>query len=77
MKMQIVNKDNHAPLPVLIEALQNDKYIKALYTELNKLFLTAIPKIVQDSGYEFNALVTMLYRQIEFRQEQIISFYNR
>jgi acetylornithine/succinyldiaminopimelate/putrescine aminotransferase len=79
------NCANRVLSPVVVEALQNDEHLKALYSKLNELHSKAIPKVIQVSerefkatyGDEFNELVAKFHREINFRQEQIVSFYNR
>lgn len=71
--------------PVVVEALQSDKHLVELYKRLNELHSKAIPKVIQVSptefkaayGDEFNELVAKIHQEINFRQEQIMSFYNR
>ena len=79
------NCANRVLSPVVVEALQNDKRLKELYSRLNELYTKAIPKVIQVSEYEFkatygdefNELVAKFHQEINFRQEQIVSFYNR
>ena len=71
--------------PVVVEALQNDKHLVELYNRLNELYSKAIPQVIQVSTTEFrdnypdvfNELVSRIQTEINHRQEQIISFYNR
>ena len=71
--------------PVVVEALQNDKHLVELYKRLNELYSKAIPQVIQVSTTEFrnnypdvfNELVSRIQTEINHRQEQIISFYNR
>ena len=71
--------------PVVVEALQNDKHLVELYKRLNELYSKAIPQVIQVSQTEFranypdvfNELVSRIQTEINHRQEQIISFYNR
>ena len=70
---------------VVVEALQNDKHLVELYKRLNELYSKAIPQVIQVSPTEFkakypdvfNELVSQIQSEINHRQEQIISFYNR
>ena len=71
--------------PVVVKALQNDKHLVELYKRLNELYSKAIPQVIQVSPTEikakypdvFNELVSRIQSEINHRQEQIISFYNR
>lgn len=71
--------------PAVVEALQNDKHLVDLYKRLNELYSKVIPDVIQVSPTEFranypdvfNELVSRIQSEINHRQEQIISFYNR
>lgn len=71
--------------PVVVKALQNDKHLVELHKRLNELYSKAIPQVIQVSPTEFkakypdvfNELVSRIQSEINHRQEQIISFYNR
>ena len=88
MKMNTVEPPNCINIvlsPVVVEALQNDKHLVELYKRLNELYSKAIPQVIQVSTTEFrdnypdvfNELVSRIQTEINHRQEQIISFYNR
>ncbi len=71
--------------PVVVEALQDDKHLKELYKRLGEIHSKAFPIVVQVSptefkasyGDDFNELIAKIHQEINFRQEQIVSFYNR
>lgn len=71
--------------PVVVEAIQNDKHLKELYKRLGEIHSKAFPIVVQVSpnefkasyGDDFNELIAKIHQEINFRQEQIVSFYNR
>lgn len=79
------NKGNTMLSPVVVNALQNDARLKELYKRINELYSKAIPKVIEVSptefkvtyGDEFNKLVTNFQQEINFRQDQIVSFFNR
>ena len=79
------NFANRVLSPVVVEALQNDKHLKELYKRLGEIHSKAFPIVVQVSptvfkasyGDEFNELIEKIHQEINFRQEQIVSFYNR
>lgn len=69
----------------IVEALQNDTHLKELYKQLGEIHSKAFPIVVKVSptefrasyGDEFNELIANIHQEINFRQEQIVSFYNR
>ena len=71
--------------PVVVETIQNDKHLVELYKRLNELYSTETPQVIQVSTTEFranysdvfNELVSRIQSEINHRQEQIISFYNK
>ena len=75
---------NNALSPVVVEALQNDTHLKELYKRLGEVH-SKFPIVVQVSptefkasySDEFNELIAKIHQEINFRQEQILSFYNR
>jgi hypothetical protein len=79
------NYENRVISPVIVEALKKDEHLNALYTKLNELYSKAIPKVIQVSEREFKAsysdefdeLVAKIQQEIDFRCEQIVSYYNR
>ena len=76
---------NNVLSPVVVEALQSDAHLKELYKRLSEIHLKAFPIVVQVSPTEFkasysdevNELIAKVHQEINFRQEQILSFYNR
>ena len=76
---------NNVLSPVVVEALKSDAHLKELYNRLSEIHSKAFPIVVQVSPTEFKAsysdevseLIGKVYQEINFRQEQIISFYNR
>ncbi len=76
---------NNVLSPVVVEVLQNDTHLKELYKRLGEVHSKAFPIVVQVSptefktsySDEFNELIAKIHQQINFRQEQILSFYNR
>ena len=76
---------NNVLSPVVIEALQSDAHLKELYKRLAEIHSKAFPIVVQVSPTEFkasyndeiNEFIGKVHQEINFRQEQILSFYNR
>lgn len=76
---------NNMLSPVVVEALQSDTHLKGLYKRLLKIHSKAFPIVVQVSPAEFKAsysdevndLLSKVHQEINFRKEQILSFYNR
>ena len=76
---------NNVLSPVVVEALKSDAHLKELYNRLSEIHSKAFPIVVQVSPTEFkasysdevNELIGKVHQEINFRQEQIISFYNR
>jgi len=77
--------NNNILKPVVVETLQNDEHLKELYKKLGEIHSTAFPIVVQVSptefkasySDEFNKIVVMIHQEINFRQKQILSFYNK
>ena len=76
---------NNVLSPVVVEVLQNDTHLKELYKRLGEIHSKEFPIVVQVSPNEFkasysdevNELIDKLHQEINFRQEQILSFYNK
>lgn len=76
---------NNVLSPVVVEALQSDAYLNELYKRLAEIHSKAFPIVVQVSPTKFkasysdkvNELIGKVHQEINFRQEQILSFYNR
>lgn len=76
---------NNVLSSVVVEALQSDAHLKELYKRLSEIHSKAFPIVVQVSPTEFkasysdevNELLGKVHQEINFRQEQILSFYNR
>ena len=76
---------NNVLSPVVVEALQNDTHLKELYKRLGEVHSKAFPIVVQVSptefkasySDEFNEVIAKIHQEINFRQEQILSYYNR
>lgn len=76
---------NRVLSPVVVEALQNDKYLVELCKRLNELYSKSILQVIQISPTEIranypdalNEFVFVIQTEINHRQEQIISFFNR
>lgn len=76
---------NNVLSPVVVDALQSDTYLKELCKRLAEIHSKAFPIVVQVSPTEFkasysdevNELIGKVHQEINFRQEQILSFYNR
>jgi flagellar biosynthesis/type III secretory pathway ATPase len=72
-------------LSVVLESIQNDAQIKALNQMMNDLYKYSSPKYVMQTNGEINAVnskefddaVEKIAEQIELRQQQIVSAYNR
>lgn len=70
--------------PVVLEAILNDAQIKALNQRMNDLCRYSTPKyVMQTNGEvsavnskEFDEAVAKIVKQIELRQQKIISAYN-
>lgn len=79
------NCANRVLSPVVVYALQNDTHLKELYKRLEEIHSKAFPIVIQVSPTEFkvsysddfNELIANIHQEINFRQEQIVSFYNR
>ena len=76
---------NNVLSPVVVKALQSDAHLKELYKRLAEIHVKAFTIVVQVSPTEFkasyrdgfNELIAKVHQEINFRQEQILSFYNR
>jgi len=79
------NNMTNTEILVIIEALQNDTYLKVLYEKLNDLYLKSIPKTIQISTNEckviyedeFDTIIASFHKEINFRREQIIFTYTK
>lgn len=79
------NCANRVLSPVVVYTLQNDTHLKELYKRLEEIHSKAFPIVIQVSPTEFkvsysddfNELIANIHQEINFRQEQIVSFYNR
>lgn len=68
----------------IVDALQNDKLLKELYKKLSDIQSKSIPVIIQVSPTEYKTsyndevteLINQIHREINFRQDQILSFYD-
>jgi hypothetical protein len=73
--------ENYVLSNVIVDAILNDEVIKLLYQRLNEMHSKIIPKVIIISPPEFNAtdeyneLVMKIHEQIDFRIEQINTFY--
>lgn len=84
-KNESPNSTNNVLSHVVVEVLQSDAHLKELYKQLSEIHSKAFPIVIQVSPTEFkasysdevNELLSKVHQEINFRQEQIMSFYNR